>query len=153
NRKDEGPGTAEAGDGIGEAFAEAGFLFDQTVGNAIGAAAHELLRGMELAAEPREHVHAGVGLHWEQHHDDVAIHFETLCLFESDGVSLVRSLFKHGSKAEKFATRGLIHNDFLMVFVHGGYTHFSRNHHVRVALRVADLVNTFAWGKSSQLDL
>ena len=56
---------------------------------AAGAAADELLRGMKLAAQDGEHVHAGVRLAFEQRGDVVAIDFEAGGFFDGHGVGLV----------------------------------------------------------------
>src|SRR5271170_2109185 len=48
---DEGPGAAEAGDGVGDVFAKGEFLFDDFVGIAGGAQPYELVGGVELMAE------------------------------------------------------------------------------------------------------
>jgi len=98
-------------------FAEGGFLFDYFIRIAARANSDELLRGMELTAEDGEHVHSGVGLFLQQHHNVVAIDFKAFGFFEGDGVGLMRSLLEHGGKAEEFAVGRLVDDYFLMVFV------------------------------------
>src|SRR5262245_52995733 len=89
----------------------------------------------------------------EQDHDVMTVHFETLCMFERHGVGLVRSLLKNGSEAEKFAMRGLIHDDFLMVFIDSGHANSSGNHYVSMTFGIADLVDAFTRRECFELDL
>src|SRR6202012_1054864 len=70
---DEGPGTAEAGDVIGDAFAEGLLLVDEFVGIAEGAATDDALGVMDLGGEDGEHVEARLRLLFEQDGDVSAI--------------------------------------------------------------------------------
>ena len=108
---------------------------------------------MELATKDSEHVHSGVGLFLEKNHDVVAVDFKTFGFFDSDSVCLVRSLFEHGCKSEKFAVGRFVDDNFLMVFVDGCDADLSRDHDVSVAIGVPDFVDALAGSEFFQFDL
>lgn len=58
---DEGPGAAEAGDDVGDAFTEGLLFVDEFVGVAQGAAADDALCVVDLGGEDGEHVEASLG--------------------------------------------------------------------------------------------
>ncbi len=134
-------------------FAEGGFLFDYFIRIAARANSDELLRGMELTAEDGEHVHSGVGLFLQQHHNVVAIDFKAFGFFEGDGVGLMRSLLEHGGKAEEFAVGRLVDDYFLMVFVDSRDADSAGDHDVGMTVGVTDLVDALAWSEFLQFDL
>ena len=83
---DEGPRSAEARHLIRNVIADRGLLFDHFVGIAHGAHAHQLLRAVILLAEHGQHVHAGMRLAFQQHHDVVAVHLDADGLFGSQAL-------------------------------------------------------------------
>ena len=74
-------------------------------------------------------------------------------LFHCDGVGLVRRALQHGREAEEFAVAGLVHNHFLVIFVHGRHPHLAGEHHVGVAVGVSYLVDALVRHKFLHLDL
>ena len=150
---DEGPGAAEAGDVVGDAFAE-GFLFvDEFVGIAHGAAADDALGGVDLAGEDGEHVEAGHGLGLEQDGDVVAVDLDAGGGFDGDGGGLVGHAFEHGGEAEEVAVAGLGEDDFLAVFVDEGDVDGAGEHDVGGAAGLAGLVDALVGGEVAELDL
>src|SRR5438094_6632407 len=69
-------GSTETGYGIGDAFAEGFFLFDDLIWISRRTQTHKLLRSVELAPEHGKHIHSGVGLAFEQNLNVVAIDFK-----------------------------------------------------------------------------
>ena len=152
-RENKCPGTAEAGDSVGDAFAERGVVFDDFVGIAHGAQAHQLLRTVKLPAEHGEHVHSSHGLAFQQHRNVAAVHFNTSGFFQGHRAGLVGSFFEHAGEAKKFAVAGFIDDDFLMIFVDGGHADFAGNHDVGAAAGVADFINALARREFFQFNL
>src|SRR6266849_6436158 len=88
-RDDECPGSAETGDGIGDTLTEGFFLLNNLVRVAGG--------------EHGEHVHAGVGLAFEEDEDVVTVHFNTNGFFLGGGGGLVWSWLEHGGETEELS--------------------------------------------------
>ena len=95
------------------------FFLDHLVGIARRANPHQLLRGVELAAQHGQHVHPGVRLALQQHHDVVAVDLDADRFFERDRLGLMRRLIEHGGKAEELAVRRLVDDDVLVILVDG----------------------------------
>ena len=121
-------------------FAHRGLLFDHFVGIAHGAHAHQPLRTVILLAQHGQHVHAGVRLAFQQHHDVVAVHLDADGLLGGHGVGLVRRLVQHGSEAEKLAHRRLIHYHLLLILIHRGHAHRAGHHDVSTPAGIAGLI-------------
>ncbi len=150
---DEGPGAAEAGDDVGDAFAEGFLFFDELIGVAGGAKADEVLRGVELAGDDGEHVEAGGGFGVDEGGDVVAVDFEAGGGFGGDGGGFVGDLVEHGGEAEEVTVVGLVDEDLLLVFVGGGDFDGAAEEDVGGGAGVAELVDTLAGGEGAELDL
>ena len=150
---DEGPGAAEAGYGVGDAFAEGGFLFDHGVGVAAGAELDEALGGVELAAEDGEHVETGEGFALDEGGNVVAVELDAEGLFVGHGVGLVGRLVEHGGEAEEAAMAGLVDQNFLLIFVDGGDADAAGEDDVGAAGGLVDLENALAWEEADEVDL
>jgi hypothetical protein len=66
---------------------------------------------------------------------------------------VVCGLFEHRCKSEKISARRLVHDDFLLIFVHRGDPHLPGNHHVRLTVNVTPFIDAFPLGKIPKLDL
>jgi hypothetical protein len=108
---------------------------------------------VKLLAKDGKHVHAGMGLALQKNGDVVAGNFETGGLLEGRRVGLMGSPFKHRSKTKKFAVRGLVDDDLLMIFVNGRDPHSAGHHHISLTGGIADFVNALARSKMPHLDL
>src|SRR6266849_3217172 len=108
---------------------------------------------MELTAEHREHVHSRERLALDKDGNVMTIDFDADGFFERSGAGLMRRLIEHGSETEELAGRGLVHDDFLVVFIHGRNTHSSGNHHVSSSAWVADLIDPLARNEGLQFYL
>ena len=150
---DEGPGAAEAGDLVRDAFAEGFLLVDEFVGVAIGADADELLGGVNLACGDGEHVEAGQGLAGEQDGDIVAVDLEAGSGLGGGGGGLVGDAFEHGGEAEDVAVGGLGEEDFLAVFVDEGDFDAAGEEDEGGAVGVAGLVDALFGSELAELDL
>jgi hypothetical protein len=114
---------------------------------------HQLLRGVKLAAQHSEHVHAGERLALEQDRDIVAVDLEADGLFESDGRGLMGRLLQHGSETEKLAVLGFVDDDLLVVLIDRRDTNRTGNHHVGLPAGVAHFVNALAWREGLEFHL
>jgi hypothetical protein len=138
---DEGPGAAEAGDAVGDAFAEGLALVDEFIWIAVGADADKLLCGVDLAGGDGEHVEAGEGFFFEEDGDVVAVDFEAGGGLGRNGGGLVRDAFEHGGEAEDVTVDGLGEEDFLAVFVDEGDLDAAGEEDEGGAVGVAGFVN------------
>ena len=127
------------------------FLLDHLVGIARRASAHQLLRRVELTPQHAQHVHPGVRLLPQQHHDVVSVDLDADRLLDRDRIGLVRRLLEHGGKAKELAVRRLRDDDVLMVLVDGRDPDGAGDHDVGPFGRVADLVDALARGESSAI--
>ncbi len=135
------------------ALAEGLFFLDDFVRIAGGAHAHQLLRGVELAAQHGQHIHPGHRLALQQDRDVVAVHFQADRFFQSDSIGLMRGLLQHRSEAEEFSRGGFIDDDLLMIFVNGSHPDRARDHDIGLPARVADLPDTLARSECLQFYL
>ena len=87
---------------------------------------------MKLTAEHGQHVHAGHGLALQQHRDVVAVDLNADGFLLCDRGGLMRRLLQHRRETEELALRRLIHDDFLVIFVHRCDPDRARDHHVRL---------------------
>src|SRR5215469_1362485 len=147
------PRASKLRHGVSNAFAKGGFAFNDFVGVAAGAQAHDLLRSMELLAKDGEHVHAGMRLSLEQSGDIVARDLQTGGLFQGDGVRLVRGFLQHGREAKEFAVSGLVDDHFLLILIDRGDANATGNHHVGLAAGVAYLVDALPRRELFEFDL
>jgi hypothetical protein len=150
---DEGPGAAEAGDVVGDAFAEGLAFVDELVGVAVGAAGDDALGGVDLAAEHGEHVEAGEGFAFEESGDVGAIDLEAGGGFGGDGGGLVGAAFEHGGEAEEVAVAGLGEDDFLAVLVDQSDLDGAGEGDVGRPVGVAGFVDALVGGELAELDL
>jgi hypothetical protein len=70
-----------------------------------------------------------------------------------DGFGLMGGLVEHGRKTEKLAFRGLVDQDFLVIFIDGGDPHCARDKNVCSSARIADLPDALALSKGLDFDL
>ena len=150
---DEGPGTAEAGDVVGDALAEGLLLVNEFVGITHGTAADDALGGVDFTGHDGEHVEAGHGFGLEEDGDVVAIDLDAGRGFEGDGGGLVGDAFEHGGEAEEVAVAGLGEDELLTVFVDEGDFDCAGEHDVGGAAGVAGLVDALVGGEVAEFDL
>ena len=150
---DEGPGAAEAGDGIGNMFTEGGALFNELVWIAAGAGAHQFLRIVELAGLHGEHVHAGHGAAAEQHGEVVAANLKAGGFLHGHGGGLVGRALEQGGESEEVAVFGLVDDDFLLVLVGGDDADLAGHDDVGVLGVVAGLEDALARREFADFDL
>src|SRR5713226_5126177 len=150
---DERPRPAELHHGIRDAFGQRRFCFDHFVRVAHRAKAHEMLRGVELPPQHRQHIHSRMRLALQQRRDISAADFHALCILNGRRAGLMRRLLQHRREAKKLAVRRLIHHHFLLIFVDRGDSHFSRDHHVSLPARITHLVNALPRSEILQLHL
>jgi len=108
---------------------------------------------VKLFPENREHIHAGKGLAMKKNGDIVARNLKACGFLQSNGFGLMGSPFQHRSETKEFAVTGLVHDHFLVIFVHGADAHPARNHDVSLSGSVADFVDALSRRKALQLDL
>jgi hypothetical protein len=150
---DERPGTAEAGDAVGDALAKGFLLIDELVGVAVGADTDEGLGGVDLAGGDGEHVEAGEGFLFEQDGDVVAVDLEAGGGFGGCRGGLVRDTLEHGGEAEDVAVDGLGEEDFLAVFVDEGDFDAAGEQDEGGAVGVAGFVDALLGGEVAEFDL
>src|SRR5437016_1205706 len=152
-RDNESPGSAEAGDGVRDAFPKRRFLLDHLVCVSVGTDAHQLLGAVKLPPQHGQHVHACVRLALQQHGNILPVDFDALALIERRSAGLVGSLLEHGSKAEKLAGAGLVNYDFLMILIHRGHANPAADQYVSAAPGIADLPDALPWSECFDFDL
>ena len=103
--------------------------------------ADELLGGMKLASQHRQHVHRRVRLALDQHQDVAAIDLDADRLLRRRGFGLMLGLLQHGGEAEELPRPGLVDDDFLIVVIHRRDAHAAGHHDVGAFRLGAHLVN------------
>ena len=152
-RDDEGPGAAEARDGVGDALAKGRFLFDHLVGIAHGTRARQFLGRVHLARHHRQNIQPRVRFPLDEHRDVMAVRLDANGLFERDGAGVMRRLFEHRGEAEEFAGHRLGDHHFLLIFIDGGDAHLARYQHVGAPAGVAQLIDALARREMLQVHL
>src|SRR5262249_61634600 len=150
--RNERPGAAEAGDGVGDALARSLLFLDDHVRIAGGAYSDQLVSSMELSSKHRQHVHPGERLSLEQDLYVMPIDLDADGLLQREGAGLVRRLFQHRREAEEIPVHRLVDQDFLLVFVDRGHANRTGHHHVGPLGRIADLVDALARSERLHFD-
>src|ERR1051326_1379482 len=68
-------------------------------------------------------------------------------------VGLVRGLLQHGGEPEEITLRRLVDNHFLLIFIDGADSDFSRDKYIGLRCGISDLIDTFAGSEDLDLDL
>ena len=127
--------------------------FDHFVGIAGGAIAYELLRGVKLASQDGEHVHAGVRFLLQE--CEMSFRSTLRQVVSSTAIALVWcGVWSSIEAMPKNSPRTwFIDHHVLMILVDGGHPHRAGNHDVGLISRIVDLVDPLAGSKVRELHL